>query len=621
VSFRAAPLGTYIPGVSGKEPIYQEIGDYLPPLSWLVGPISYLFGAMVYYLLVVRVWPKKLSKPAAWLLLFGWLTYLASRADLLYRGGSYGGSDWGSTGNAAKSLDRQLVQYGLPVVTIFCLVLVLCAAPALIVALSSKLPVVAMVGWTLIIGLCVRAAVLEVVNRGPKHGFPSLWIIIGGLAVGVVGAAILGLNRRGAVMIVATVLGAVVAIGAEANDVFEDVNLTAPLVLSGALLLWQALTTFGVSRVALTAVALSVGAVLATAKYPPDFYGAPSLPELWFSFVMLTGCSALVGCWCFKASKELDRFSYGHARVIITSIVICFSLIWSNPGGDDIYFVLIAVPLLYWLPARKSGEITNFGTSITPRQHQAIMNAELRRRIMNRVSLDYARESKRKLTDGTLDLVEYRRNQGRFDKAGDARQRMPGCPATTASLAFSSNGGIDGRIRAREGFLVAAFVSLPAVVIDILLSATGLNVEQQAIWSLRWPIYGAIYGYFYTFLRGQTPIAKAAYLGSAIGILEIVRDLVQSPFSSELSVLVSLRIGEVVLLSLALGLAWERKLAAVAGVAWARVRNFRALNGMAAPLLAILVALATAIGTGLGAATVARLAPTQTAQLPSASQK
>ena len=65
-----------------------------------------------------------------------------------------------------------------------------------------------------------------------------------------------------------------------------------------------------------------------------------------------------------------------------------------------------------------------------------------------------------------------------------------------------------------------------------------------------------------------------------------------------------LRLGQAVVLCFGLGLFWERRLVQAAGLGWGRIRDFRALRGLATPIATIAVAAATTITTGIAGATL-----------------
>ena len=76
------------------------------------------------------------------------------------------------------------------------------------------------------------------------------------------------------------------------------------------------------------------------------------------------------------------------------------------------------------------------------------------------------------------------------------------------------------------------------------------------------------------------------------------------PTSSEFMLPAAVLLGQSIVLCFGLGLFWERRLVHAAGMGWSRIRDFRALQGLATPVITIAVATAITIATGLLGATI-----------------
>jgi len=142
----------------------------------------------------------------------------------------------------------------------------------------------------------------------------------------------------------------------------------------------------------------------------------------------------------------------------------------------------------------------------------------------------------------------------------------------------------------------------------------------------RWLGYALLFGYFYPLLRGRTPVVKA--LALSLAVLAAETPPILAALSSEVSsniadfsgldlvTAVVIRMGQVIVFCLVLGLAWERRLAHLAGFTWDRLRNIRSIRALAAPATAVTIAAATALATALAGAVVTGLLTTPSNQDP-----
>ncbi|WP_460061245.1 hypothetical protein [Streptomyces sp. YKOK-I1] len=163
-----------------------------------------------------------------------------------------------------------------------------------------------------------------------------------------------------------------------------------------------------------------------------------------------------------------------------------------------------------------------------------------------------------------------------------------------------------------HGALVAFLLALPVMAIEwysvrrLLPELTLGQLLALAEHTLRWSAYGAFYGYFSTRLPGRTPVMKAQFLLAALLVPELL--LLFYPYSrqvTDLGLASGLRVGWLIVFCLVLGMYWEWRLVARAGVQWRLVRSFRSWASLTAPVTAVVVAAATAVATVLaGAAAV-----------------
>ncbi|MEU1184693.1 hypothetical protein ABZ464_45200 [Streptomyces sp. NPDC005820] len=177
---------------------------------------------------------------------------------------------------------------------------------------------------------------------------------------------------------------------------------------------------------------------------------------------------------------------------------------------------------------------------------------------------------------------------------------------------LSTGGGRTPWRNGVHGALVAFLLALPVMAIEwysvrrLLPELTLGQLLALAEHTLRWSAYGAFYGYFSTRLPGRTPVMKAQSLLAALLVPELL--LLFYPYSrqvTDLGLASGLRIGWLIVFCLVLGMYWEWRLVARAGVQWRLVRSFRSWASLTAPVTAVVVAAATAVATVLaGAAAV-----------------
>jgi hypothetical protein len=79
-----------------------------------------------------------------------------------------------------------------------------------------------------------------------------------------------------------------------------------------------------------------------------------------------------------------------------------------------------------------------------------------------------------------------------------------------------------------------------------------------------------------------------------------------------------IRLGQLAVFCLALGLWWERRPVRAAGLDWYRIREFRSIRSLGAPLVTVGIAALTVVATALASATVNVILQPGTAPTPPA---
>ncbi|MET0419954.1 MAG: hypothetical protein ABW022_28395 [Actinoplanes sp.] len=263
----------------------------------------------------------------------------------------------------------------------------------------------------------------------------------------------------------------------------------------------------------------------------------------------------------------------------------------------------------------------------SPSTHRKLFAAETRRRMMELSAHDFYRAARGRLREGAINIREYKNQQQRFDNAATAHGKtVAGVPvedalATTAGISPTNNAKAAALYAAPLVIALAGYewwalaTSLPQTIVG----APVVELAGIALRTLRWLGYACIYGYFYTLLRGRTPVAKATVLilvvlpAEWLSVLSSINPNGRQPEGAgiatlpELFLACAIRAGQVVVFFTVLGLAWERRLAGEAGFRWDRIRNVRSLRALGTPAGTVVVAVATAFGTAVASAAVAAL--------------
>lgn len=137
---------------------------------------------------------------------------------------------------------------------------------------------------------------------------------------------------------------------------------------------------------------------------------------------------------------------------------------------------------------------------------------------------------------------------------------------------------------------------------------------------LRWAAYAFLYGYFYPWIRGGTPLTKAYCLFLALLPAEVLPIVALSTdLGDDAVIAATIRFGQLTVFALALGLWWERRLVRAAGLNWYRIRDFRSARSLGAPLITIGIAVVTVVATTLATATVNSILQPATVPAPPSS--
>jgi hypothetical protein len=277
--------------------------------------------------------------------------------------------------------------------------------------------------------------------------------------------------------------------------------------------------------------------------------------------------------------------------------------------------------------------------------HRELVTAETRRRLAQLSAYDLYRKSRSRLADAETSLTDYDHQQRDLDAA--ANQNGHVIARVPIGEALCTGGGATPWQNARRAVQLAIPLALLLIGYEVFALAvakahsgwvSGLRTAEMVgvvLHLARWPVYALIFGYFFPFLRGASPVGKAVVFAAAVLPSELlpifdvhatdISSIVTPVSAEDLVLAVLIRIGQIIAYFATLGLLWERSLMRMAGYPWGRVRNIRSLRALATPVTTVLIAVLTAAGTAIAGVAVAALlssganTPTPTSQTPQAS--
>jgi hypothetical protein len=289
-------------------------------------------------------------------------------------------------------------------------------------------------------------------------------------------------------------------------------------------------------------------------------------------------------------------------------------------NAGDVWRILATLVGFSLLLPMKSADRARRLAQVSRSTHRRLIRLELRRRLMNDSADEFRRDARAQLASGELDIAKFDERQQIFDTEDPSRSRPPDW-IRIREAAFESSCGYTSWANARFAALVGLTLALPYIIyeeISLFELVNGYTLEDQntpivnaaaiSLYLLRWAAYGLVFGYFYPLLRGRSPVGKSLVLWLVILPVEVI-PLLDGTWGDthHLTAAIAIRSGQLLVVALGLGVAWEVRTMRAGGFPWTRLRNFRNLRSLGTPIVAVLVAASTAAATVLASTTVSKI--------------
>ncbi|MFC8664054.1 hypothetical protein [Streptomyces sp. NPDC057199] len=240
--------------------------------------------------------------------------------------------------------------------------------------------------------------------------------------------------------------------------------------------------------------------------------------------------------------------------------------------------------------------------AVPPRAHNSRIHALLKNQTLEASRREFLTTSRTALAEGGLTVREWSARWKALGALGP-HGKAPQQSVALRLAALGTSGGRDAWRNGVAGAVLLTVLSLPWLFYTLpsLLSATYELDDGLEVWiyALRWSLYGFVYGFAYSLVRGGTPLGKAMCLLAVVLPAELTQLLYRSLEPDDFGISLLLTTGDCLAVFLVLGLYWEARLVRAAGLRWGQIRNFRSLSAVAVPATTVLVAVATALATAM----------------------
>ncbi|NRQ33296.1 hypothetical protein HII36_15780 [Nonomuraea sp. NN258] len=326
--------------------------------------------------------------------------------------------------------------------------------------------------------------------------------------------------------------------------------------------------------------------------------------------LMLLGFVLLV----LRLRRLGGRLASIERPAVVSTAITCLMVLYITPGGSltlpeiDVPLPLLAITsIMAWLTSAwlLTGPHAYVPEPLDLEQHRELIRAALHKRLLLVSEQELYRIGRGKIGAGELEMGEFDRYRMELEGALRQHGRHPETAFATAAGCTPWHNGV-------HAFVVSLLLSLPFAIVYGWPS--GVDVTSfifDARYLLTLPAFGFLFGYFYPRVRGTQPMTKALHLLAAALITELsgyLSTLAEPDIGSlDKAQVIGIVVGQVALVCIGLGLFWEWRIMYLAGEPWARVRNLRSIRSLAAPTLAVVIAVGTTAATSAAGQTVDRI--------------
>ncbi|MEW9551442.1 hypothetical protein [Nonomuraea sp. NPDC050783] len=293
-----------------------------------------------------------------------------------------------------------------------------------------------------------------------------------------------------------------------------------------------------------------------------------------------------------------------------TMIAVLMVLYITPSGITTLADINVPLPLLAitsivaWATARwlLTGPHVAVVEPTTQEQHRQLVRAAIHKRLLLVAEQELYRVGRLRLGSGDMSMAEFDQRRHALEAALHQHGRHPETAFATAAGCTPWHNGV-------HAFTVGLLLSLPFTIVYGLPEGVDLTTWLfDARYLLTLPAFGFLFGYFYPRVRGTQPMTKALHLTAAALLTELsgyLSTLAEPDIGAwDKAQVLGIVVGQGTLVCIGLGLFWEWRIMHLADEPWARVRNLRSVRSLAAPTLALALAVGTTAVTSAAGTTV-----------------
>lgn len=278
----------------------------------------------------------------------------------------------------------------------------------------------------------------------------------------------------------------------------------------------------------------------------------------------------VIALWCLWTHGKRHQGWPSQVRTIAVGLGIAgvatglaaygfsmFGDLGAQRGGYYAALLVGAVGFAWLLPPSAETRAVRLH-STRPAAHNRLVHALLKDQALAAGRREFLSSSRTALAEGELTPRQWSarwRGLGALGERGTA-------PQHSVNLRLAALGTSGGRTALSNGLAAAALLAALCVpwmlyTVPTPLSADDPSDEQVWAHALRWAVYGFVYGYAYSWIRGGSPIGKALSLLAVILPAELAQLLYRGLTPEDFAVSLLLTTGNCLAVFLVLGLYWE----------------------------------------------------------------